>query len=97
MCEPYKIYEKNPQKVLIENRLQMIYFNGWSNFIPRYLNLDQEKLTEFNENLDFINDGTYGYHLPRNSELFSRSDFEKAQKTHLPIKIAAFILGIPFD
>ena len=35
MCEPYKIYEKHPEKVLIENRLQMIFFNGWSLFIPR--------------------------------------------------------------
>jgi hypothetical protein len=35
MCEPYKVYEKNPSKVLIDNRLQMIYFNGWSVFIPR--------------------------------------------------------------
>jgi hypothetical protein len=36
MCEPYKEYEKNPSKVLIDNRLQMIYFNGWSAFIPRF-------------------------------------------------------------
>ncbi len=35
MCEPYKIYEKEPLNVFIENRLQMIYFNGWSAFIPR--------------------------------------------------------------
>lgn len=35
MCEPYKLYEKDPGKVLIDNRLQMIYFNGWSAFIPR--------------------------------------------------------------
>ena len=39
MCEPYKEYEKNPSKVLIDNRLQMIYFNGWSAFIPRYLEI----------------------------------------------------------
>jgi hypothetical protein len=36
MCEPYKLYEKQPQKVYIDNKLQMIYFNGWSSFIPRY-------------------------------------------------------------
>lgn len=36
MCEPYKIYEKEPHNVYIDNRLQMIYFNGWSVFIPRY-------------------------------------------------------------
>jgi hypothetical protein len=36
MCEPYKEYEKDPSKVLIDNRLQMIYFNGWSAFIPRF-------------------------------------------------------------
>ena len=36
MCEPYKLYEIDPTKVLIENRLQMIYFNGWSTFIPRF-------------------------------------------------------------
>ncbi len=35
MCEPYKLYEKQPDKVYIDNRLQMIYFNGWSSFIPR--------------------------------------------------------------
>ena len=35
MCEPYKLYEKQPDKVYIDNRLQMIYFNGWSAFIPR--------------------------------------------------------------
>ena len=35
MCEPYKLYEKYPKKVYIENKLQMIYFNGWSVFIPR--------------------------------------------------------------
>jgi hypothetical protein len=35
MCEPYKIYEKEPSKLFVENRLQMIYFNGWSAFIPR--------------------------------------------------------------
>ena len=38
MCEPYKEYEKEPQGVLIENRLQMIYFNGWSSFIPKLIN-----------------------------------------------------------
>jgi hypothetical protein len=36
MCEPYKLYEKEPEKVFIDNRLQMIFFNGWSVFIPRY-------------------------------------------------------------
>lgn len=36
MCEPYKLFEKEPQKVFIDNRLQMIFFNGWSSFIPRY-------------------------------------------------------------
>lgn len=36
MCEPYKLYEKEPHKVFIDNRLQMIYFNGWSAFVPRY-------------------------------------------------------------
>ena len=35
MCEPYKQYEKEPRNVLIDNRLQMIYFNGWSAFIPK--------------------------------------------------------------
>lgn len=65
MCEPYKIYEKYPRKVFIENRLQMIYFNGWSAFIPRYLEYAHEKLSEFNEKLDWLNNGTYGYHLPR--------------------------------
>ena len=37
MCEPYKLFEKDPSKVMIDNRLQMIYFNGWSAFIPRFL------------------------------------------------------------
>ncbi len=44
MCQPYKLYEKQPQLLLVENRLQMIYFNGWSSFIPRYLDLPQEQV-----------------------------------------------------
>ncbi len=44
MCQPYKLYEKQPHKLLVENRLQMIYFNGWSSFIPRYLDLSQEQV-----------------------------------------------------
>lgn len=35
MCEPYKLYEEQPHGVYIDNRLQMIYFNGWNSFIPR--------------------------------------------------------------
>lgn len=96
MCEPYKLYEKEPHKVFIENRLQMIYFNGWSAFVPRYIDMPQEDLLKFNRNLDFINDGTYGYHLPRHGSLFSRDDYDKSDKTHLPIKIATYILDLPF-
>lgn len=94
MCEPYKVYEKDPRRVLIDNRLQMIFFNGWSTFIPKYLDLDQSQLIEFNRNLDWLNNGSHGYHLPRYSQLFSMRDYESADKSLLPIKIADFILGL---
>lgn len=94
MCEPYKEYEKNPYRVYIDNRLQMIFFNGWSAFIPRYVEIEQEKLREYGERLDFVNDGTHGYHLPRNTDLHSITDFERANKTSLPIQIANYILNL---
>lgn len=97
MCEPYKIYEKEPKKVFIENRLQMIYFNGWSAFIPRYVDYTHEKLVDFNNKLDWLNDGTYSYHLPRHSELFSLNEYEKANKTSVQIKIASYIYNLPFS
>lgn len=93
MCEPYKLYEKFPNKVFIENRLQMIFFNGWSTFIPRYIDIEQDKLKEFNENLDWLNDGTHGYHLPRHGDLYTEMDFKKANKS-LPIRIADYILNL---
>jgi hypothetical protein len=96
MCEPYKLYEKYPHKVFIENRLQMIYFNGWSAFIPRYMEYLHEKLDDFNEKLDWLNNGSYAYHLPRHSNLFSYTDYVKANKSALPIKIASYIYNMPF-
>ena len=120
MCEPYKEYEKDPSKVLIDNRLQMIYFNGWSAFIPRfelvyfnrffatchnlisilnnrYIDVEQDKLNEFNKNLDWLNNGSYSYHLPRHGSLFTKEDFDKADKNSLPIKIASYIFNLPFE
>lgn len=97
MCEPYKLYEKEPKKVYIENRLQLIYFNGWSSFIPRYIEYTHEKLVDFNLNLDWLNDGAYGYHLPRHSDLFSLDDFKKANKSTLPIKIASYVYNLSFS
>lgn len=94
MCEPYKLYEKEPHKVLIDNRLQMIYFNGWSAFIPRYIDIDQGELKSFNEHLDWLNNGSYGYHMPRHGALYTRDDYEKANKSSLPIKIATYILNM---
>ncbi|RNA40428.1 hypothetical protein BpHYR1_013646 [Brachionus plicatilis] len=93
MCEPYKLYEKYPHKVFIDNRLQMIFFNGWSAFIPRYIDVEQEKLKEFNENLDWLNDGTHGYHLPRHGDLNTEMDFKKANRS-LPIRIAEYIFNL---
>jgi hypothetical protein len=97
MCEPYKLYEKSPQRVLIENHLQMIYFNGWSVFIPMYTNVDQEKLFEFNNRLDWLNDGSFAYHLPKHSSLFSHKDFSNANKSDLPIQIASYIFNLPLN
>ena len=94
MCEPYKLYEKEPSRVYIDNRLQMIYFNGWSAFIPRYVDVTQENLKEFNDKLDWINDGTFGYHLPRHGDLYSRLDYNKSDKARLPIRIATYILNL---
>jgi hypothetical protein len=47
MCEPYKIYEKYPQRVFIENRLQMIFFNGWNVFIPRLVLVLKNKIKNY--------------------------------------------------
>lgn len=55
-----------------------------------------ENLLEFNQKLDFVGNGTYGYHLPRHGSLFTRNDFDKANKTQLPMKIASYILNLPF-
>lgn len=93
MCEPYKIYEKYPHKVFIDNRIQMIFFNGWSAFIPKYVDIEQNKLKDFNEKLDWLNDGTHGYHLPRHNDLYSEKDFKNAN-TSLPIRIAQYILEL---
>ncbi|CAF0723699.1 unnamed protein product [Brachionus calyciflorus] len=94
MCEPYKLYEKLPRKVFIDNRLQMIFFNGWSSFIPRYIDIEQEKLKDFTDNLDWLNDGAHGYHLPRHGSLYTREDFDKSDKNALPIRIATYILNL---
>jgi hypothetical protein len=94
MCEPYKVYEKNPRRVYIDNRLQMIYFNGWSAFIPRYTTVSQEELKEFNNKLDWKNDGAYGYHLPRHGDLYSTKNYNNSNKDTLPIKIATYILNL---
>jgi hypothetical protein len=94
MCEPYKVYEKEPGRVYIDNRLQMIYFNGWSAFIPRYTAVNQEDLQDFNNKLDWKNDGTYGYHLPRHGDLYSKDNYNKSDKSTLPIKIATYILNL---
>ncbi len=59
--------------------------------------MDQEKLVDFNQNLDWLNNGTHGYHLPRHSSLFSRAEFDKADQSVLPIKIASYILNLPLD
>ena len=95
MCEPYKIYERTPNRVLIYNRLQMIYFNGWSIFIPRFI--DQNMLYEFNEKMDWLNNGSYAYHLPRFASLHSQEEFNKANKSDLPIKIAKYIFDLPLN
>ena len=125
MCEPYKLYEKHPHRLLVHNRLQMIYFNGWSSFIPkysfnttpirvyglfylcilfslllvclRYVEIDQNKLADFNANLDWLHNGTHGYHLPRHSSLFTRQDYERADQNTLPIKIAKHILEMSWS
>jgi len=97
MCEPYKLYEKRPQRVLIENHLQMIYFNGWSAFIPMYTNVEQENLIEFNSHLDWLNNGSFAYHLPKHGSLFSQKDFFKANKSDLPIQIASYIFNLPIN
>ena len=95
MCEPYKIYEKTPNRVLINNRLQMIYFNGWSMFIPRFVH--SSKVYEYNENIDWLNNGSYAYHLPRFSSLHTQGEYNKANKSDVPIQIAKYILDLPFD
>ena len=59
--------------------------------------MDQDKLGEFNQKLDWLNNGTYGYHLPRHGSLFNKEDYEKADKNALPIKIATHILNLPFE
>jgi hypothetical protein len=97
MCEPYKIYETNPNIVFIDNRLQMIYFNGWASFIPKYIDIEQENLRSFNDNLDWLNNGSYAYHLPRHGDLFSKSDYDNANKSSLPIRIAHYIYNLNFD
>ncbi len=94
MCEPYKLYEKSPHRVYIENRLQMIYFNGWSMFIPRFRH--DGTIEEFNKNMNWLNNGTYGYHLPRHAALFSLEQYEKSDKARVPIQIATFIYDLPF-
>lgn len=63
----------------------------------RYVDVDQDKLAEFNQKLDWLNNGTYAYHLPRHGSLFTKSDYEKANKSLLPIKIATYILNLPSD
>ena len=59
--------------------------------------MDQDKLAEFNQKLDWLNDGTYAYHLPRHGPLFTKEDFDKADKNSLPIKIASHIFNLPFE
>lgn len=61
--------------------------------ILRYTDVPREQLEVFNSQLDWLNNGTYAYHLPRHGSLFTRADFEKADKTQLPIKIATHILN----
>ena len=95
MCEPYRIYEKNPQRVLINNRLQMIFFNGWSMFIPRFVEFS--KVHEFNLNMDWLNNGSYAYHLPRYAPLFTENDYKNANISDIPIQIAKYILDLPLD
>jgi hypothetical protein len=65
------------------------------NFIfSRYLDVDQESLKAFNQNLDWLQNGTHGYHLPRHGDLYTKSDFNKSNKNSLPIKIASYILDM---
>jgi hypothetical protein len=60
---------------------------------PRYIEVAKEELEVFMDQLDWLNDGAFAYHLPRYSDLFSRDDFEKADKRELPIRIATHILN----
>lgn len=95
MCEPYKIYEKTPQRVHINNRLQMIFFNGWNIFIPRYVDINSVR--EYNENMDWLNNGTFGYHLPRHGPLFTKEEYDRSNKNDLSIRIATYILNQPYE
>ncbi len=61
------------------------------------MDVDQNDLRDFNERLDWLNNGTCGYHLPRHGALFTREDFDSANESLLPIKIASYILNLPDD
>lgn len=63
----------------------------------RYIDVDQDGLKSFNDHLDWLNNGSFAYHLPRHGALYTREDYEKANKSMLPIKIATHILNLPND
>ena len=61
------------------------------------MEFDQEKLAEFSKNLDWLNNGTHGYHLPRHALLYSKTDYLQADQSQLPIKIAKYIFELDLN
>ena len=62
MYEPYKLSEIDPTKLLIENRLQMIFFNGWSTLTLRlklffvvFLNSEVYNFNNYNKGESILN------------------------------------------
>jgi hypothetical protein len=74
-----------------------LFSSFFNSNLNRYIEIEQEKLVEFNNQLDWLKNGTYGYHMPRHGNLFTKFDFDRANKTtSLPMKIADYIFNLPF-